>query len=247
MATFHPLSRCTTPVEAYFNETSLGVSTGFFYKQNGQHYLVTNWHVLTGRDPVTGKHISKNAGEPNRIKIWHHRTDGNRQVGFLPLEDNCTNLWLQHDQYGSKTDVVALPLEPDDRFQFFPIDELEDRPPQEFGPFVGKEVFVLGYPFGKLATKLSVFPIWKRASIATELGFMVEDLPCLLIDTATRKGMSGSPVVYVMGEFLQFMGVYSGRFGADDLDEIQLGRVWRDSVLRDVVATGVPGSREPSK
>jgi len=87
-AEIHPVSRCTTPLEGYFNETSLGISTGFFYSENNQVYLVTNWHVLTGKNPITGKHLSVTKAEPNRIKIWQHRIDGNRQEYYLPLEED---------------------------------------------------------------------------------------------------------------------------------------------------------------
>jgi len=243
MATIHPVSRCTTPVETYFNETSLGVSTGFFYRKNKQDYLVTNWHVLTGKNPITGKHLSNSAGEPNRINIWQHRTDGNRQECFLPIEKDGSPLWLQHHEYGNTVDVAILPLCPDDRFVFFPINEQDDPPPSGFEPMVGKELFVLGYPFGKLALELSPYPIWKRASIATELDFLAENRPMFLVDTATRSGMSGSPVVFIAGQFQQFMGVYSGRYGANDLNDIQLGRVWRTTLIPQILEFGFRGNK----
>lgn len=247
MAGTHPASRCTTPIEAYFDETSLGISTGFFYRKNEQDYLVTNWHVLTGKHPVTGKHLSSTAAEPNVLKIWRHRTDGNRQVYYLPLEQDDSPLWLQHHRHGTGVDVAVLRIEPDDRFTSCSLNDQEERPPPEFGPMVGKEVFVLGYPFGQLALRLSLYPIWKRASIATELDYLVEGLPMFLVDTATRSGMSGSPVVYVAGQFQQFMGVYSGRFGDDDLNDVQLGRVWRAPLVSEIIDLGVQGNRYPSQ
>jgi hypothetical protein len=112
---------------------------------------------------------------------------------------------------------------------------------------VGKEVFVLGYPFGQLALRLSLHPIWKRASIATELDYLVEHLPMFLVDTASRSGMSGSPVIYVAGQFQQFVGVYSGRYGADDLNDVQLGRVWRAPLVQEIIDNGVCGTRELSQ
>jgi len=152
-------------------------------------------------------------------------------------------LWLQHNKFGSSVDIAILRLQPDDRFTFVPINEQDEPPPYEFGPMVGKDVFVLGYPFGKLSLRLSLFPIWKRASIASELAYQVEERPMFLVDTATKSGMSGSPVVYVAGEFQQFMGVYSGRYGGDDLRDVQLGRVWRSSLIKEIISSGVPGNK----
>ena len=88
--------------------------------------------------------------------------------------------------------------------------------------------------------------IWKRASIASEPKHDIDGLPKLLIDTATRQGMSGSPVIVrrrgmtvprgvqrvpgkltgqeLIGESDTFLGVYSGRIGDDPMG-VQLGIV----------------------
>ena len=61
-------------------------------------------------------------------------------------------------------------------------------------------MFVLGYPKGISGGR--GFPIWKRASIATEPDIQHDGLPKLLVDTATREGMSGAPVVAIAdGDF----------------------------------------------
>jgi hypothetical protein len=91
-------------------------------------------------------------------------------------------------------------------------------------------------------------PIWKRATIATEPDFDLDGLPKFYIDTATREGMSGSPVYAqevgywlpegesdqskaTLGKGRRFLGVYSGRLGADDEFKAQRGIVWKESAL----------------
>jgi hypothetical protein len=54
------------------------------------------------------------------------------------------------------------------------------------------DVFVLGYPFGPGKTGL---PVWKRGSIASEPDLVPQVENYLLVDTASRPGMSGSPVI----------------------------------------------------
>ena len=102
--------------------------------------------------------------------------------------------------------------------------------------FVGDEAFVVGYP---MPTAVTPFPIWKRASIAYEPHASIDDLPKILVDTATRPGMSGSPVLLmhrglfrerggkidVLGSAKAFLGVYSS--GVGDLEGLQLGTVWK--------------------
>lgn len=118
------------------------------------------------------------------------------------------------------------------------------------------DVFVLGFPLGW--TGGAKYPIWKRASIASEPLFDLDDLPKMYIDTATRQGMSGSPVFakcsgnfflegsdtsnplqMMMGEAYRFLGVYSGRIGdgGDNKDEFsaQLGIVWKERVIREII------------
>jgi hypothetical protein len=70
--------------------------------------------------------------------------------------------------------------------------------------------------------------------------------------------MSGSPVVrrqygqyqtedgefvVIIGAATKFLGVYSGRIGADDELKAQLGMVWKASVIEEIVSSGVPGLR----
>jgi len=71
-------------------------------------------------------------------------------------------------------------------------------------------------------------------------------------DTATRSGLSGSPVIMkrhgmhclvsgaltgeeIIGTISNFIGVYSGRMGKDEF-KAQLGIVWRASVINDIVS-----------
>ena len=54
---FNGLSFCCTPIELLANDGTDGVTgtaTGFFWLKDGQAYLVTNWHVVTGRNAFTG-------------------------------------------------------------------------------------------------------------------------------------------------------------------------------------------------
>ena len=48
-------SLCAVPLEFLANGMLMGVATGFVWKLHEQHYLITNWHVITGRNTQTGK------------------------------------------------------------------------------------------------------------------------------------------------------------------------------------------------
>ena len=135
--------------------------------------------------------------------------------------------WLVHPQYKENVDVIALELTQKDEVNYSAINNCNFN--EEVLAEIGDECFVIGYPFEDF--RYLGLPIWKKASIATEPTVNEDQLPKLLIDTATRPGLSGSPVIYqrtgihrlddngmpkfdtLFGRIRGFLGIYSGRIG----------------------------------
>jgi S1-C subfamily serine protease len=264
MRTFKPdpVSFSTHHLHLCFTPTDLVISSGsgFIYAREHALYLITNWHNVAGKSPETGKCLSKTLAQPDIIStVFRMHANlglGKREQLRLYLDDGKHEpAWFVHPEHGNTVDVVALPIpEPiSNSYALFPINRIEfdDRFPVE----VGDDAFVVGYPFQEPIE--SHFPIWKRASIATEPEINVDRLPKLLIDTATRPGLSGSPVVMqraglhgavqgtvapdtIIGTIRNFVGVYSGRVGADDV-RAQLGIVWKKSVIDEIIDAKVLG------
>jgi hypothetical protein len=46
-------SLCTIPIVQTANGKSFGEATSFIWQRGSQHYLITNWHVVTGRNAET--------------------------------------------------------------------------------------------------------------------------------------------------------------------------------------------------
>jgi hypothetical protein len=164
-------------------------------------------------------------------------------------------MWYEHPEYKHKVDVVIIPVN-----DIREIGSLSANDPSlqlsQIRLRPGFDVFVLGFPRG--ISGGSNFPIWKRGSIASEPDFDIDGLPKIFIDTATREGMSGSPVYAqqigywfsegvtnqneaVIGEGKRFLGVYSGRVG-DDSFKAQLGIVWKPSVIEEIIQAAMVGT-----
>jgi hypothetical protein len=252
-------SRSALRLEARFGSTYAANATGLLYFACDQFYLVTNWHVVTGRHFETGKHLSPaTAIEPDRLCTWV-LTSWEPAPQFalveLPLfedPDGAQPRWLVHPRFGRSVDAVALPLDASLVGELLPA----NRTDQRIALDQGDDVFVLGFPKG--LTGGLQFPIWKRGSIASVPWLSWRNLPAILIDTATREGMSGSPVIarsdqvllggmdiplQGTGDSSMFIGVYSGRLGASEM-EAQLGIVWREEAIYDIVAAGRKGMRD---
>ena len=233
----------------FFGNTNLAIGTGFVWEASGKFFLITNWHNVSGRDPITGQHVSKTAAEPDRLRVWWNQKGklGNKFAVEHTLRDpSGLPLWLVHPQHDNQVDVVALPVQPHANAEMNPINGM---PSKDLQIQIGMDVFVLGYPFG---IGPGGFPIWKRASIASEPDILDPKHPYILIDTASRPGMSGSPIIrrswgthQLEGGGLtlggssiatKFVGIYSGRLATDDPKDAQLGIAWPSQLISDIIS-----------
>ena len=244
-----PYTSAVSPIDMYFDNTPLSRGTAFFWEEEGQTFLVTNWHNFSGKDPFTGNHITENAAEPNRITfdVFEGGDLNKRRTLSTDLFENYIPTWLEHPMHKSRVDVVCRKIALSGH-SVFPINTLAS---QQIVTKIGHDVFILGYPMGIDTLRL---PVWKRGSVASEPDIDVSDLPMFYVDTATASGMSGSPVIrrdtsgeMENGEFViggrimsRFVGVYSGRITTKDAHEAQLGIVWKSRVIPEIISGGTP-------
>lgn len=255
------LSWSSVQIKASFNDTQISAATGFFYEFDKREFLITNWHVASGRNPTTDKPLHCMAAIPDSLDTCVPRSrqikvdgSGRQQSGLtwewkrLPLFNDSNYerpIWTEHPKHGKLFHVVAIPLSGLVNTSILAVNSPEIGL-EKIRIYPGLEAFVIGFPLGM--TGGANFPIWKRATIASEPDIHIDGLPKFLIDTATREGMSGSPVFAQevgywlqegetdtakanFGKGLRFVGIYSGRIGADDEFKAQLGLVWKESAL----------------
>jgi hypothetical protein len=282
-----PLSYTTTKITCFFGETILGDATGYIHRFANRIGLVTNWHVITGRSPINGQPLNAHGGVPNRIR-FHAAVEINAEgeqdlVHFREFDldlytSNDEQLWLGAKDDSNQIDIAIVPMDglvPEIASgtgsirgieggkvtlspATNPAGPLKFDDLKHFLPKVGSEVFVLGYPKG--ITPSGIFPIWKRASIASEpqVGITLGDVnyeDAFYIDALTNQGMSGSPVVHFpkAGDYLFtkdniavvadgknpfLVGVYAGRNGVTNMEgDLALGRVWGVSLIERLFAS----------
>jgi hypothetical protein len=259
-----PWTLAVTFLELLFEDQVLATGSGFFWQKGDASYLVTNWHNFSGRDPISKIPLSESAALPDRVRFLEYEKGETepddilfqinvRQI-TLPLfaDYPFQSLWYEHPIHGSAVDVAVLPISSEilsPKTLITSAQSLESdciKP-----PFVTQDVYVIGYPLG-IISGLPV-PIWKRATIASEPLVDPEGLPKVFIDTATRKGMSGSVAItqtFQVGPYpkkdgsdsntlmaitREILGVYSGRIGASAI-EAQLGIVWKTHVIDEIIS-----------
>lgn len=242
-------------IEARFGATVLGTGTAFLVAKDRQSHctLITNRHVVTGRHPVTGECLNKNAGIPDNVVIHFHANAGEtgecawREIQLPLFREDGSPYWIEHSTLADKADVIALNLRWGDdvtRYPYFLETEL-DRFGIEIGP--AENVSVIGFPFGRSVQR---FPIWATGFLAQDLPLLTPERPTFLIDCRTREGQSGSPVLaYRAGNYRkragdkisvtmsptpiwELLGIYAGRISR----ESDIGVVWHVSAIENVVA-----------
>lgn len=244
-----------------FGGNPISSATGFVAPQpNGGYFLVTNWHVVTGRNPITGQPLNPQTGAvPDQIVIAHHVEDalGTWHPVVEPLYSPAgAPRWLEHPTLGRRVDVVALPLTETTGSAFIGYDPRQEGVPIKYG--VSRPLSIIGFPYGR--TGGGLLGIWTQGYVATEPELDFDDLPLFLIDARTRGGQSGSPVIaYADGGMVtsdngdsgvysgpveRFIGVYSGRIidPADPQPSTDLGFVWKRRAVEEITEGGVPGS-----
>jgi hypothetical protein len=211
-AVLAPLSRVALRVRQMFEGEQIGTATAFTYQTDAGKFLITNGHVVSGRNPNTDKTLHPMAAIPDELRVglpFRRVTSPERSVmwwqeGSIPLyldNEHRQAAWLVHPVHGEKVDVVAKPFG-------FAVEHLDvvaaNDPSLKLQPVVlypSLDVYVLGFPLG--ITGGASLPIWKHATIASEPEFDLspqpdekpdDKLPMIYIDTATKQGMSGAPV-----------------------------------------------------
>jgi hypothetical protein len=254
MTVIDSLSLATVPVIPFFNDMALNPATSFVYRRRENFYLITNWHVVTARNAQTGSHLHKGGARPNLLRAQFNLTVANfgkEEIEIKLRDDNDAPLWLVHPTHSDnkRIDIVAISLGPSTDKRTFALHPINDLASDKLKIVIGMDVFILGYPFG---AKPPGFPVWKRGSIASEPDLVRLTDGYYLVDTASRPGMSGSPVVHrswsgVMEEpgvlgpsdrpLSRFIGIYSGRLHAGG-SEAQIGMVWHESYIDDIIDAG---------
>lgn len=258
----NPWNYAVAYVETLRGSTPIGSGTAFFWVHKDRTILCTNWHVLSGVNPLNNK-IS---GIPDTVRVFGYRPMSKPDPrGFVEYSYSAFGValcqdaqggerWREHPVLGRRVDIAVIDITDDIAgFDVRHVNELEDD--AVLDPFCSQDVFVLGFPFGQITGAPA--PVWKRGTIALDPFFDPEGLPKLLIDTATRECMSGSPVlarhiilgsdhekkdgsrseVFLYCQRTVVLGIYSGPH-YPDLDKAQIGIVWKRKALEETISAG---------
>jgi hypothetical protein len=240
---------------ACVDAVELGTATGFVVEHESHPYLITNYHVAAGRNPASGQPMHSSCAVPTFLHVFHLMQGPKppfhwKQFKEPVLDEAGKALWFEHPKFGRAVDVVALPLTNHQGAELHPYDLSSSGLLMDIGTSDG--VNIIGFPYGLTAG--GAFAIWTRGFVASEPDVDFENLPKFLVDSRTRSGQSGSPVIaystggthrmkdggmLLSGQIItNLLGVYSGRINM----ESDLGIVWKVNTVREILQAKKPGT-----
>ncbi len=215
---------CPFQIQMCDQQGGFALGTAFFYECEGEMFIITNWHNVTGKHPLTGEslhaerspyyirakwpELGSNASHLDGVMSMHFRAQK------IEIEDDTGALWFEHPKLGSVCDVVAIPFRKPTSWPttiHMAANKIDETPiPIE----PGLKVIVIGFPQG-MSTGPGL-PVIKTGFLSSMPGFDIrlggkfsdiggmkdgDQIPAMLLDVHTIEGMSGSPV---FGEYTGF-------------------------------------------
>lgn len=231
-------------VQTFAGGRALTNATGFFFLHDGFLYLITARHV-----------VIQEAQEhhPDRLQLSLHSDPDDLQRRSdlsIPLYFDGAPQWLEHPQYESAVDLVAVPIN-DPRvlgshavlaFREEDIWNMDTVMP------LGQDVLILGFPLGFHDTFHNL-PLVRSATIASSFPHPFKGEPYFLTDGRMHRGMSGSPVIVSSPGRTEYfgdrpagwklIGVHTSALDVSDRDPDQderlaLNTTWYASLILDL-------------
>jgi Trypsin-like peptidase domain len=192
----------------------LAKGTGFFYRVDGQIYLVTARHNFSGKHWETGEYLrSTYRVAPTHVAVGFRATEPTqvyttgfqvavRQYLINIIDEAWQPIWREHPRFGRSIDIAAIPFHvPTDQGEV-PVDAWDEAAPASDPAsklWASQQIAVVGYPYGLRGS--FDLPLWSNGVIASEPALLHiyrdKEYPLFLIDARGRTGNSRSPVLAV--------------------------------------------------
>lgn len=193
---------------------SLWSGTGFFLQVKKTIYLITNNHIVGGKYHTDEfKRDYKNDSlidtlpDVLTIRLFNEKLGGFKfeSLGLEDAQGNHLYTKIYEDEKNKNTllDAVAIPISGLNKIMGnLNIKGYDSNSIGKIPLYNSQQLFVIGYP----EKTHNFYPIWKSGTIASEPNFLPIGTSTFYIDATTRKGMSGSAVVFRDSKIVSITG-----------------------------------------
>jgi len=213
-------------------------ASGFIVQENGDLFLYTCWHVVTGynmHDIEIGRNLpNRKFLEVNLQKCTNSQPGiqliGGNQSSILPLYDNQgIPLWIQNKEdvpHESLNNIHlkvpywhdAIKLELPKEMSLSDMQIIKENQIFKDLPMVGEKIYIVGYPYGysTLGLEEPTAITLTRFIAANQIKGRITEM---LLDGPGTPGMSGGPIFIERGNILFLLGIYTGLIYPDYIIE----------------------------
>lgn len=183
--------------------------TGFIISYKDKDFLVTNYHVITGKDAITGKKIEELKDTCSLTLVFFRSlTDTPFHTLVMPLYgiDGSKNFSIYHVDKKRLFDLVVIFLPP----MAYPPGIKQyvinwQQIDTSYNCEADKKCFVVGFPNGKMEK------LWRPITLKNELicKKQIDDTidPSVFFKKGSIGGMSGSPVYIEKNKLMYLIGI----------------------------------------
>lgn len=178
------------------SENVLSTATGFLLEKNKKVFLITNKHVVTGKNIFTGNLLDKNGGVPNFLKAYLYNEIERNDIPQYLFANECKislykndepieseKLWLEHLGFNGKVDIAVIDVTDycmnrcNVIFDVNNKDCIVKNSSFQFEKHINynlnfkvtDDVYIVGFPFSYMSTSSDGYlPIWTKGTIASE-------------------------------------------------------------------------------
>lgn len=248
MPGINPIWITTTILTRLSNGQQKGCATGFFFSEDQHLYIVTNKHVIYGKNHQNSQPLI------DAIKLNLHTNPSNTTQNeelTISLFEETHKKWLEHSH--PAVDVILIPLTIDKtRFTYSTL----DKNFIDSGNIVVEDfekIFVMGYPFGWY-DRVNNLPITRIGHLSSPFKAPFQGMPIMLGDVVTHPGMSGGPVFMELVDFttrdkngalvryvgkkrLLLVGINSGQFAlpSETEERVNLISIWFPELILEIL------------
>ncbi|MBV8471421.1 MAG: serine protease [Burkholderiaceae bacterium] len=246
MAGMDPLLLTTTQVTSCSGAAVLSEDSGFFFRRNGQLFLVTTRQAMAGRS-------GSQAPDRLEIKLAVNPQDPSRRTRCsLDLQSGGQRRWRAMSDSTGSIGVAVLKIESADLPESALLLAFDETHLEACGEDIGigDVVSMVGFPMG-LSSCNEPLPIARSGSIASPYGLRFRGRACFLTDMLSREGCCGSPVLRrrtisrsaAAPVGWQLLGVHSSHPVGPEIEQVRepymaLHQAWHSEVLMSLTEDG---------
>lgn len=203
------------------NRRGIGNGSGFIIKYDNRFFFVSNYHVITGKDPVTGLKLDgiRDTCSYIAIQFRYMHTEKKLNNLVLPLFDSAGRKMYSTYKYGQREvlDIAIIPIELSSFLDIRDTSYAMSFFDSTFENKGNKPAIVVGFPDGEEIDGWA--PNVKVVMLAQfNIPNRVRN-PFLFFKQNTRHGMSGSPVFFhdQKADLNTLIGINFGGSGGEDV------------------------------